>query len=306
MARLTIGVYGPAKGTRLEGVLGDDARADFRSLGSGGPSEDFPSGTPEWLQVLVQGDVDLALCPLEAVRDTLDERIEIVGVPERGDFRDALLGAAGEPPPALDALPDGAAVAVADLRAAGLLRARRPDLRPVPATELASDLALLDDGRLAAVTTSLNRVAGTSDERRVGEVLSPEYWVPAPGQAALAILARRGEAGTIEAGGRLVNRHITRAVRAEVAVARALRLPADFGLGVAGLSFPGGLRLRGIVVSADGRRLVRAAVTATEDGTPNPAARLAEALRRRGAELDANGLPAHRRPAPADDAPPAR
>lgn len=296
MPRLKIGVYGPAKGARLEDVLGDGARADFRSLGSGDAPENGASGPPEWLQVLVQGDVDLALCPLEAVRDTLDDRIEIVGVPERGDSRDALLGPAGEPRRALDSLPPGAAVAVADLRAAGLLKARRPDLQPTLATELARDLAELDDGRLAAVATSLNRVAGTSDERRVGEVMSPEEWVPAPGQAALAILARRGEAGTIEAGGRLVNRHITRAVRAEVAVARALRLPPDAGLGVAGFSFPGGLRLRGVAVSADGRRIVRAAVTATEDGVQDPAATLAEALRRRGAELA--GDFARRAPAP--------
>ena len=290
MPRLRIGVYGPAARRGLEGVLRDETRAgagaDFRPLGFGTPSQSAPGGVPQWLEVLVQGDVDLALCPLEVVRETLDDRIEIVGVPERGDPRDVVLGRAGAPPLALAALPHGGAVAVADLRAAGLLTASRPDLTPAPASELADDLARLDDGRLAAVVVSRNRVVGTSDEPRIGEVLPPEVWVPAPGQAALAVLARRGEAGTIEAGGRLVNPEITRAVRAEVAVARALRLPRDSGLGVAGLPFPGGLRLRGIVVSADGRRIVRAAVTATENGARDPAERLAEALRRRGAELE--------------------
>lgn len=288
MPRLKIGVYGPAARKGLEGVLrnGTQAGADFRSVGFGGSSRNGPDGVPKWLQVLVQGDVDLALCPLEAVRETLDDRIEIVGVPERGDPRDVLLGRAGAPTTSLAALPSGGAVAVADIRAAGLLTARRPDLRPVPAAELADDLARLDDSRLAAVVVSRNRIVGTSDERRVGEVLPPEEWVPAPGQAALAILARRGEAGTIEAGGRLVNREITGAVRAEVAAARALRLPRECGLGVAGIPFPGGLRLRGIVVSADGRRFVRAAVTAAGNSTQYAAVRLAAALRRRGAELD--------------------
>lgn len=292
MPRLKIGVYGPAARKGLEGVLRGGARvgADVRSVGFGGSSQAGSDGVPEWLQVLVQEDVDLALCPLEAVRETLDDRIAIVGVPERGDPRDVVLGRAGgragEHPPSLSALPPGGAVAVADVRAAGLLAARRPDLKPVPAGELADDLARLDDSRLAAVIVSRNRIAGTSDERRIGEVLSPEEWVPAPGQAALAILARRGEAGTIEVGGRLVNREITRAVRAEVAAARGLTLPRDRGLGVASLPFPGGVRLRGIVVSADGRRFVRAAVTATEGGAQDPGTLLAAALRQRGAELD--------------------
>lgn len=288
MPRLKIGVYGPAARKGLEGVLRGGIRvgADVRSVGFGGSSRAGSDGVPEWLQVLVQEDVDLALCPLEAVRETLDDRIAIVGVPERGDPRDVVLGRAGAPPPSLSELPPEGAVAVADVRAAGLLAARRPDLKPVPAGELADDLARLDDSRLAAVIVSRNRIAGTSDERRVGEVLSPEEWVPAPGQAALAILARRGEAGTIEVGGRLVNREITRAVRAEVAVARGLTLPRDRGLGVASLPFPGGLRLRGIVVSTDGCRFVRATVTATEGGAHDPGELLAAALRQRGAELD--------------------
>lgn len=281
----------------LEGALGgrrNQAALRPRGLAGAGEAREareeraLELGASEWLEALVQRDVDLALCPVEVVREALDDRVEIVGVPERGDPRDALLGARNAPL-SLDALPRKGTVAVPDVRAGGLLKARRPDLVTVPAADLADDLALVDRGVLDGVIASRNRVAGTLDEGRIGQLFPAEEWVPAPGQAALAILARRGEAGAIEAAGRLIDRHATRAVRAEVAVVRALGLACAVGLGAVGFPVPGGMRLRGLLVSADGRQMVRAEVMVAEGG--RSAAVLARAMRRRGADLVAAPTP---------------
>ena len=290
MARLKVGVYDPgsATGPPLEGVLRSwpSAGAEFRALGRAptAPPRAGATGADEWLDALVNGDVDLAICPLDAVRATLDDKVEVVGVPGRGDPRDALLGAA-EASTDLASLPPGAAVAVPDLRAAGLLGAHRRDLAVVPAGELADDLAQVDAGGLDAVVTSLHRVAGTSYEKRTGQVFSLSEWVPAPGQGALAILAHRDRAVTLELGEHLVQRERLRAVRAELAAARQLGLPPGCGLGVVGLPFRRGLRLRGMVTGDAGRQVVRAETTFLGKGPTEAGVALAHALRRRGAEL---------------------
>lgn len=291
MARLKVGVYDPgsATGPPLEGVLRTwpSAGAEFHALGRepATPTErPGGAGATAWLDALVTGDVDLAICPLHAVRRTLDDRVEIVGVPGRGDPRDVLLGSPGKPV-ALASLPAGASVAVPDHRAAGLLRAHRPELAVVPAGDLAADLARVDAGALDAVVTALHRVAGTSHEKRTGEVFSLGEWIPAPGQGALAVLARRERAAMLELGEHLVQPDRLRAVRAELAVARRMKLPPGCGLGVVGLPFPGGLRLRALVIGDEGRQAVRAEATAWGRPSSEVAATLAHALRRRGAEL---------------------
>ena len=292
MARLKVGVYDPgsATGPPLEGVLRTwpSAGAEFHALGRdpATPPERATggAGAKAWLDALVTGDVDLAICPLHAVRRPLDDRVEIVGVPGRGDPRDALLGSP-DAPVDLASLPAGAAVAAPDHRAAGLLRARRPELAVVPSDDLAADLARVDAGALDAVVTSFHGVAGTSHERRAGEVFSLSEWIPAPGQGALAVLARRERAATLELGEHLVRPDRLRAVRAELAVARRLNLPPGCGLGVVGVPFSGGLRLRGMVIGDEGRRAVRAEATAWGRPSSEAAAALAHALRRRGAEL---------------------
>ena len=102
MSLLKIGVYGPDPATvpKALGVLEARARRPIEvqapGLGAGPGLESGPGEVGGWLESLADGEVDLALCPIDAVRDLLDERITIVGVPERGDPRDVLLGRVDE------------------------------------------------------------------------------------------------------------------------------------------------------------------------------------------------------------------
>jgi hydroxymethylbilane synthase len=288
LSRLRIRVYDQDPGTvpRIGGVLQARARARVEIDGVpghlSGPGEPGGAGADGWLESLAQGEVDLAICPVEAVRDTLDDRIVITGVPERGDPRDVLLGPLGGAMP-LARLPTGSAVATWSKRTTGLLRAHRPDLVAVQGTELAADLARVDGGELAAVVTSYNRIAGTSDVRRVGEAFPVTAWIPAPGQGALAILTRRGETGAIEVAEHLVHSASMRAVRAEIALAQLLDVEPGAALGVIARPFPGGMRLWGMVVGVDGLQVVRGDVSANGGPPEQPAADLHRILAARGA-----------------------
>lgn len=288
MSRLKIGVYGPDPTTvpKTLGVLEARARRAVEvhdptgaRLPDGGPG---PEDVGVWLESLAEGKVDLALCPIDAVRDLLDERIAIVGVPERGDPRDVLLGRLHEGLP-LARLTPGSRVAAYQTRTRGLLRAYRPDLEVVNGTDLASDLASVDDGDLVGVVTSYNRIAGTSDVRRIGESFPLTAWIPAPGHGALAILTRRGEAAAWEVAEHLVHPDSMRAVRAELEAARAVTLGGAAGLGVVAKTFPGGMRLWGMVVGEDGRQVVRGEVSANGGPPEGPARELASLLEGRGA-----------------------
>ena len=149
--------------------------------------------------------------------------------------------------------------------------------------DLTADLSRVDEGDLAGVVTSYNRIAGTSDMGRIGESFPLTAWIPAPGHGALAILARRGEDAAWEVAEHLVHPDSMRAVRAELETARALELDAEAGLGVVARTFPGGMRLWGMVVGEDGRQVVRGEVSANGGPPEGPARELATLLQDRGA-----------------------
>ena len=288
MARLKIGVYDPdpATGPRTLGVLEARSRARVELHGpttalrpGRGRRADDAMG---WLESLADGEVDLALCPIEAVRDLLDDRVAIIGIPERGDPRDVLLGSASEPC-ALANLPVGACVAAYSGRTTGLLKAYRSDLEIVAGSDLSTDLAAVDRGDLKGLVTSYNRIAGTSEVRRIGEAFPLTAWIPAPGQGALAILTRRGEASAAEVAEHLVHPDSMRAVQAELATAQRLVVGSRASLGVAAKTFPGGMRLWGMVVGEDGRQVVRGEVSANGGPPEGPATELAALLSGRGA-----------------------
>ncbi|MGI9627373.1 MAG: hypothetical protein ACR2QM_11105 [Longimicrobiales bacterium] len=287
LSRLRIGVYDPDPATlpRIGGVL--EARAP-RGIELRGPRTRWApvdgkqSEAAGWLESLADGEVDLAICPIEAVREILDERVAIIGVPKRGDPRDVLLGKRGAPT-ALRNLPSGATVLTYSKRTAGLVRAHGEGLEVLPGGDLSHDLAKVDRGAVAAVVSSYNQIAGTSDVERIGEAFPVTEWIPSPGQGALAILTRTGEASVIEVAEHLVHADSMRSVRAELATAQMLDLEDSAELGVVAMPFPGGMRLWGMVVAEDGVQLVRAEISANGGPPAEPARHLCEVLTERGA-----------------------
>ena len=236
---------------------------------------------------LSTNDVDLVLCAAGSVAGIPNGEIEVMGTTRRGDPRDVLLGPVSAEGSAMDELRREAAVAAPCVRSAGMLRARYPGVRVVSAHGLGNDLARVDRGDLDAVVTSAVRAGSTPGVGRASTIFPLTEWVADPGRAALAVVARGDVNGARTRLARaLIDADSTRAVRAELAVARALGSVPGRGIGVIAAPMADGIHLLAMAVSADGRQLVRGRVVAWGGSSPEAAAeRLVGVLERRGVGL---------------------
>ena len=142
---------------------------------------------------MLEGRIDLAVHSLKDLPTLLPDGIALVAVGEREDPRDALVGRG---PVRWEDLPDRAVLATSSLRRRAQLLHLRPDfqvrdVRGNVDTRLAKLDASSEWSGLLLATAGLVRL-GFGD--RIGHRLPLELMLPAPGQGALAITARAGDA----------------------------------------------------------------------------------------------------------------
>ena len=235
--------------------------------------------TEELERALRGGRLDLAVHSLKDLPAEAPDGLTLAAVPEREDPRDVLVvrdvrGGAGplRGPEALNRLPAGARVGTSSLRRAAQLRAHRSDIEPMPVRgNVGTRLRKLDEGGFEAL------VLAAAGLRRLGlwppgACLLEEGWLPAPGQGALGLECRAGDAEVLGRVGALDDDD----ARAEVTAERALLAALEGGCRV-----PIAARARR---SGDGLRL-EAAVYDVAGGPP-----LEAATRGRAAEARELGL----------------
>ena len=233
---------------------------------------------------LLEGEVDLAVHSLKDVPPQIPDGLALLAIPTRADPGDVLVTADGRD---LDALPDGARVGTSSLRRAAFLLAVRPDLRIVPVrgnvdTRWRKLRESGDYDALVLAAAGLDRLALAGVPR---VPLSSDVLLPAPGQGALALQGRAGDAYHAAVAGAVDDPPTAAAVRAERRLVRDLdsgcRLP------VAALATPGAdgtLRLDAAVAAADGRRVLREAVAGRLDDPEALGAAVARRLLAAGAD----------------------
>ena len=230
-------------------------------------------------EALAEGRVDLAVHSLKDLPTAADPRTVLAAVPVREDPRDALVARDGL---TLAELPAGSRVGTGSPRRRAQIGALGlglvvTDVRGNVDTRLRE----VREGRLDAVVLA---AAGLRRLARIGEateLLDPIQVLPAPGQGALAVEVRSGDADTIAAVASLDDPDARACVTAERALLAELE---------AGCSAPVGA-LAEVVEGTDGPELSLRAVVAAPDGsddlrrslTGDPDA--AEALGRRLARL---------------------
>ncbi|MBC2670680.1 hydroxymethylbilane synthase [Novosphingobium piscinae] len=138
---------------------------------------------------LLDGEIDFAVHSLKDVETIRPAGIAFAAILPREDVRDVLVGAES-----IAALPPGARVGTSAPRRAAQLLHARPDCTVVPfrgnvATRLGKLAAGEADATLLAAA-GLNRLG----ESAVGQPLDVDSWLPAPGQGAIAIECRAGDA----------------------------------------------------------------------------------------------------------------
>ena len=243
--------------------------------------------TEDIQSAVLAGSIDMAVHSLKDLPAITPDGVELSAIPAREDPRDVLvlrddLLAAGRESATdglavLQRLPLEARVGTSSLRRSAQLRACREDLDPQPVRgNVGTRLEKLNAGRFEAL------VLAAAGLRRLGvwpagtALLEDDYWLPAPGQGALAVQCRTG--GAAAANARII---CDPAARAEVTAERALLALLEGGcrtpVAARAVWKTGEVRLRAAVYDVEGG----AAVCGSESGDSAEAAAVGRRLARR-------------------------
>lgn len=241
--------------------------------------------TRELDHALLDGDIDLAVHSLKDLPTDMEPGLVVACVPEREDPRDALVGPEGSAV-TLESLPAGATLGTSSVRRRALALAFRPDLGVESIRgNVDTRIRKVDEGvcdALVVAAAGLRRL-GLAD--RASELLERTSWLPAPGQGALGIVTRRGDARVEACLRPIADAEAAITVRAERALLAQLEGGCQVPIGALGLPYDGGLRLWGLVASLNGDRVVRADLTGDADTPEELGRRVAALLRQRGADV---------------------
>src|SRR5207302_10404508 len=141
-------------------------------------------------QQIFEGRVDFAVHNMKDV-PIIDRsaRLVIASVPERGSPAEALVSSGDR---RLKDLAKGSRVGTSNPVRVAQLRRARPDLRPEPLWgDVETRVEKVDKGEFDATILAEAGLARLGIAQRVSERLPIEEFMPAPGQGAVAIVARR-------------------------------------------------------------------------------------------------------------------
>ncbi|MGH8184283.1 MAG: hydroxymethylbilane synthase [Rhodanobacteraceae bacterium] len=212
---------------------------------------------------LAEGRADLAVHSLKDVPAQIDPRFELAAILARVDCADAWVSNEFA---SLDDLPRGARVGTSSLRRAAQLRARRPDIEIADLRgNVGTRLAKLDRGDYAAIILAVAGLRRMGFDARIRARLAPPDWLPAPGQAAIAVETRAGDARVIECMQGLDDVATRRTVGAERALNAALGGDCTMPLGAwCEAQDNGALHLHGLLGDAQDGSLLRAEARGTD------------------------------------------
>jgi len=229
-----------------------------------------------------EGRADLAVHSMKDMPADLPPGFLLAAITQREDPRDALVSSKYK---SLAEMPKGATVGTSSLRRQAQIVERHPGLEVrLLRGNVDTRLAKLDRGEYDAIVLAAAGLTRLALEARIAARLEAEAMLPAPGQGALGIecLASRAEVAALIAP--LADAPSAACVRAERTVSRALGGSCTLPLAAFAQMVGNRLRLRALVASADGRRVVRSELEADAADPEALGSRVAEDLRRQGAD----------------------
>jgi hydroxymethylbilane synthase len=201
-------------------------------------------------RALLDGEIDLGVHSAKDLPADLPEGLEIAGVLERADPRDAYVGSVSS----WGQVAEGARIGTSSLRRRAQILSRRPDLEVVEVRgNVDTRLEKLHSGDfdgLVLAAAGLHRL-GRADE--ISFALEPDEMIPAPGQGIVAIEARHSEDRPVTAAESITDRATLGLLGAERALTAALEASCNTPLGAnATLEHGGMMRLRAFCGLPDG------------------------------------------------------
>lgn len=230
---------------------------------------------------MAQGRADLAVHSMKDVPADLPQGFALAAITAREDPRDVLVSRKYA---SMNEMRAGATVGTSSLRRAAQIMARHPGVEVrLLRGNVDTRLAKLDRGEYDAIVLAAAGLKRLGLEARATARLEPEEMLPAPGQGALGIECRAGRAEVAALLAPLADAATTICARAERAVSRALGGSCSLPLAAFAQLNNSRLRLRALVASQDGKRVIRCDLQGDGADPQGLGARAAEELRRQGA-----------------------
>ncbi|MBC6428268.1 MAG: hydroxymethylbilane synthase [Cellvibrionales bacterium] len=230
---------------------------------------------------LLEERADIAVHSVKDVPADLPAGLELAAICERGEARDALVS---DQFVSLRGLPAGAVVGTASLRRRCQLLALRPDLRVRDLRgNLNTRLGKLDAGEYQAIILAAAGLRRLGLAGRIAAVLPAEWCLPAAGQGAIGIECRAADAAVKALLAPLQHAPSAACIRAERALNRRLNGGCQAPIASYAVLAGGQVRLRALVGSLDGGRILRAAGEDLVERAGALGERLADELRAMGA-----------------------
>jgi hydroxymethylbilane synthase len=238
--------------------------------------------TKELEDALLEERIDLAVHSMKDMPTALPVGLEISAICEREDVRDALISRGGLK---LDQLQSGARIGTSSLRRQTQLRHYRADFEMVDMRgNVDTRLAKLEQGDYDAIVLAKAGLDRLGRAKQISEIVPTEICLPAAGQGAIGIEARRRDAEFSVAVQKLNHPPSRLAVEAERAVLTGLEGGCQVPIGVWARMESGSLRIDACVLSADGSESIRECRTGSLDKATEVGQSVAAALLERGAD----------------------
>jgi hydroxymethylbilane synthase len=206
-------------------------------------------------QALLDGKIDIAVHSMKDLPTEIPDGLHIAAVPEREDTRDALITNLAAD---LARLPAGARVGTGSLRRQAQILTLRPDLNVMDIRgNLDTRLKKLRDGAYDAIILACAGLRRLGLQNQISSILEHSQMLPAPGQGALAIEARKGDSRIEAIAAELNHRPTALAVFAERSFLQNMGGGCNVPVGVHGHIEQNVIQIDALVASPDGQRVVR-------------------------------------------------
>jgi hydroxymethylbilane synthase len=233
-------------------------------------------------EALLEETIDLAVHSVKDIPTDTPSRLMFPAVCRREDVRDCLVAANGA---TLANLRQGARIGTGSLRRQAQLRHIRPDLdvRDLRGN-VDTRLRKVESGEYEAVMLAKAGLDRLGWSGRITETLSPEVFLPAVGQGAIAVECRLKDTEAAEVAGGLDDAESRTAIIAERALLSALHGGCQVPLGAWARIERGELVMEACVCSVDGLQYVKQRATSVPEQAAELGGHMATLLMEAGAQ----------------------
>jgi hydroxymethylbilane synthase len=231
---------------------------------------------------LLDESIDLAVHSVKDIPTEVPRGLSFPAVCRRDDIRDCLISPTGS---TLDNLRPGARVGTSSLRRrAQLLRLRADlDIRELRGN-VDTRLRKVGDGEYDAIVLAKAGLDRLGLSQRISETFSPEVFMPAVGQGAIAVETRLGDNETGDLLSKLDDPETRAAIITERALLAALQGGCQVPIGAWARIDRGEMVLEACVTSVDGQQHVKQRLTGPPDQGPQLGEQMARLLMETGAQ----------------------